>query len=247
MSTASSSGFDRSISIFSPEGRIFQVEYTFKAISLDGLTSVGIRGDDCCVVACQVKRPDKLIEPDSVSRMFRLTENIGCLMTGYWPDCHSQVNRARVEAANFKYKLGYEMPCDVLVRRIAEINQVYTQSAGTRPLACSMMAISFDEELQQPMLYKTDPSGFFAGYRACSVGTKHIEVKNFLEKKVRTADKCSYDDALELAIGSLSHVLAMDFKPSDIEIAVVSKENPKFRILETHEIDQILTRIAEKD
>ncbi len=76
------------------------------------------------------------------------------------------------------------MPCDVLLKRIGEINQVYTQSAEMRPLGCSMMAISYDEELGCAQLYKTDPSGFVAGHRAASVGTKQMEAKNYLEKKV---------------------------------------------------------------
>lgn len=79
---------------------------------------------------------------------------------------------------------SYEMPCDVLLRRIGEINQVYTQSAEMRPLGCSMMAISYDVELGCSQLYKTDPSGFVSGHRAAAVGTKQMEAKNYLEKKV---------------------------------------------------------------
>ncbi len=85
---------------------ILSLEYTFKAISLDGLTSVGIRGEDCAVVACQCKLPDKLIDRASVSRLFSLTKHTGCVMTGMMPDCGAQVQRARYEAANFMYKYG---------------------------------------------------------------------------------------------------------------------------------------------
>ncbi|CDS41151.1 proteasome subunit alpha type 6 [Echinococcus multilocularis] len=247
MAAASTSGFDQYMTIFSPEGRLFQVEYTFKAISLDGLTSVGIRGEDCAVVACQCKLPDKLIDRNSVSRLFSLTPRTGCLMTGMMPDCRSQVQRARYEAANFKYKFGYEMPCDILLRRIGEINQVYTQSAEMRPLGCSMMAISYDVELDCPQLYKTDPSGFVSGHRAAAVGTKQMEAKNYLEKKLRKQQKYTLDEAIEAAISCLSHVLALEFKSSEIEIGVVSKNDPIFRPLTLEEIDSRLTRMAEKD
>lgn len=106
MGSSSASGFDRYMTIFSPEGRLYQVEYTFKAISLDGQLSVAVRGDDCAVVAAQLKFPDKLIDKTSVSRIFRLTDSTGCIMTGMIPDCRSQVQRAQYEAATFKHKFG---------------------------------------------------------------------------------------------------------------------------------------------
>ncbi|KAL7063057.1 hypothetical protein AAHC03_01575 [Spirometra sp. Aus1] len=139
------------------------------------------------------------------------------------------------------------MPCDVLLKRIGEINQVYTQSAEMRPLGCAMMAISYDEELQCAQLFKTDPSGFVAGHKAASVGTKQIEAKNYLEKKLRKRQNFTLDEAVEAAISCLSHVLSLEFKPNELEIGVVSKENPVFRALTVEEIDTCLTRMAEKD
>ncbi|VEL22464.1 unnamed protein product [Protopolystoma xenopodis] len=230
MSSSSSSGFDRFMTIFSPEGRLFQ------AISLDGLTSVGVRGDDCAVVACQCKLPDKLVDRRSITRLFRLTDSTGCAMTGMLPDCRAQVQRARYEAANFKYKFGYEVPCDTLIHRIGEINQVYTQSAEMRPLGCAMIAISYDDELGKPQLYKTDPSGFVAGHRAVAVGTKQMEAKNYLEKELKKKGTLTLDDSIIIAIGSLSRALAMDFKPVELDIGVVSKTNPAFRFAYTYHV-----------
>lgn len=122
------------------------------------------------------------------------------------------------------------MPADALARRIAEINQVYTQSAEMRPLGCAMLLIAYDnEELQAPLLYKTDPSGFVAGHRACAVGAKQMEAKNYLEKKLRKRHDFSLEEAIEVAINCLSHVLSMDFSSSALEIAVVDKDSPTFR------------------
>lgn len=73
---------------------------------------------------------DKLIDPSSVSHIFKLSPSVGCVMTGSIADARASVNRARGEAAEFKYKNGYEMPCDVLAKRLANINQVYTQRVG---------------------------------------------------------------------------------------------------------------------
>ncbi|KAG4301464.1 hypothetical protein PCANB_002375 [Pneumocystis canis] len=254
MSRASNAGYDRHITIFSPEGRLYQVEYAFKSVNSTGITSVAIKGKHCAVFVSQKKVPDKLIDPESVSYIFRITEKIGCLVTGQIADARASVNRARSEAADFRYKYGYDIPVDVLAKRIANISQVCTQRAAMRPLAISSIFIAIDEE-RGPQIFKCDLAGDYAGYKATASGPKKQEAINYLEKKLKSDNfEGSWEDIVELAISTLSSVLNIDFKADEIEIGLVGAPlkgdtTPlnTFRVLTTDEIDERLQSIADKD
>jgi len=133
-----------------------------------------------------------------------------------------------------------------LAKRVADISQVYTQHAWMRPLGVEMTLIGMDEEVG-PQLYKCDPAGMYIGFKACASGQKDQEATNFLEKKLKSKPKFNTEEAIQMAISSLQSVLSADFKPSEIEVGIVTKANPRFHLLTTQQIDSYLTQIAERD
>ncbi|KAK1313317.1 Proteasome subunit alpha type-6 [Acorus calamus] len=246
MSRGTGAGYDRHITIFSPEGRLYQVEYAFKAVKASGITSIGVRGKDSVCVVTQKKVPDKLLDQTSVTHLFAITKYLGLLATGMTADAKSLVQQARNEAAEFKFKWGYEMPGDVLAKWIADKSQIYTQHAYMRPLGVVAMVLGIDEE-NGPQLFKCDPAGHFFGHKATSAGLKEQEAINFLEKKMKNDPAFSYEETVQTAISALQSVLQEDFKATEIEVGVVRKDNLIFRVLTTEEVDEHLTAISERD
>uniref|UniRef100_A0A7S0WF39 Proteasome subunit alpha type n=1 Tax=Chlamydomonas leiostraca TaxID=1034604 RepID=A0A7S0WF39_9CHLO len=241
------SGYDRHITIFSPEGRLFQVEYAFKAVRTSGVTSIAVRGKDSVVFVTQKKVSDKLIDPTSVTRVFKITKFIGMLVTGLMPDARSIVQQARQQAAEFRFKFGYEIPVDFLARVMADKAQVYTQHAYMRPLGVVPILIGIDEE-RGPQLFKVDPAGYYVGYKATSVGAKETEATTFLEKKIKAKPDMSYDEAVQTAITALQSVLSEEFKSGEIEVGVVRADQDRaFRVLSAEEVEHFLTLISERD
>jgi len=251
MARGSSAGYDRHITIFSPEGRLYQVEYAFKAIKTSGLTSIGVRGKDSCVVLTQRKVPDKLYDGTSVTNMHHITDTVGLVMTGMVADARYAVQRLRNEAAEFKNNYGYEIPVSYLAKRAADVAQIYTQHASMRPLGVAMIIVGIDDEgeTKLPQLFRCDPAGYYVGYKATSAGQKEQEANNWLEKRYKTEPNpsLSYDDTVQMALACLQNVLGSDLKADDVEACVVRNDNLKFTRLTSEEIESQLTALAERD
>lgn len=241
-------GYDRTLTVFSPEGRLYQIEYALKAAKSTGLTSIAVRGDDSVVFIAQKRVQDKLIDASSVSHLFKITEKIGCVMTGLLPDAKSLVLKARQIAAEFEFDNGYPIPSPYLAKRIADDNQVYTQHAYKRSTAAIMILGSVDDE-KGPQLFKVDPAGHFVGFKATACGTKEQDAINSLEKRFKlgtSAAALPVDETIQLAITTMQGILSSDFKASEIEIGLIAGAE-RFRVLSEAEVDAHLTAIAEKD
>eukprot|EP01006_Ploeotia_vitrea_P001325 TRINITY_DN104605_c0_g1_i1.p1 TRINITY_DN104605_c0_g1~~TRINITY_DN104605_c0_g1_i1.p1 ORF type:complete len:250 (-),score=33.27 TRINITY_DN104605_c0_g1_i1:87-836(-) len=248
----SRTAWDRHLSIFSPEGRLYQVEYAFKAVKGPALTSVGIRGENC-VVACTIRKvPDKLLKRETVQHIFPVNKNIGCVITGRIADGKSLLFRARQIASEFHYDNGFDIPPSYLAKRMADIYHINTQYGGLRPLGATLIIFGMelmDSGEYQPTIYKVDPAGFNVGYFGTAAGQKEIEAMNHLEKKHRNKPlpTLSEEEATTLAISTLQTVLGADFKAPELEVAVMSTESRAFKLLDETKVDSFLTKIAERD
>ena len=242
------SNYDHHISIFSPQGRLYQMEYAFKAASsASGLTGIALRGRDSCVVVTQRRVPDRLVVPSSVSHVHAITSRIGVLATGMTSDCHAAVQRMRYEAADFEFKYGYPIPPMSLARRMADLAQVNTQSASMRPLACVLLIVGIDDEVG-PQVLKVDPAGHYLPFVGTASGSKEQEATNFLEKRVDDLKGYGLDETVRTAIVCLGSVLGSDFRGNEIEVAFVQRGKGvggKFRSLTEEEIEEHLNAIAD--
>ena len=144
--------------VFAPDGRIYQVEYAFKAINSFGQTAIAVRGTDSVVVCTQKTVPDKLIVADSVSNIFNISDGVGAVIVGNMNDARYLVTWLRQQAAEYKFKFHYEAPVSVLANRLSMQLQRFSQQAGIRTFCVMTTLVGCDQEFG-PQVFKIDPSG----------------------------------------------------------------------------------------
>ncbi|BFU21224.1 proteasome subunit alpha type 6, putative [Entamoeba histolytica HM-1:IMSS-B] len=238
-------GYDRQLTIFSPEGRLYQVEYALKATKCESLTTVGVCSDEAACIITQKKLPDRLVDPSTVTHLHRISKHVGCCMSGIYADGKVIAQRSQYYASKFQLDYGYEMPVSLVAKKTADFAQMLTQHAYMRPFGVSSMFIGWDE-VSGPQLWRSDPAGSVAAFRGCAAGEKEQEAFNNLEKKKITKE-LTVDQVVCQALDCLQTVTSSEFKATDIEIAIVTKDNKLFHLLSQQEIEHYLVLASEKD
>ncbi|CAN0121956.1 unnamed protein product [Ectocarpus sp. 6 AP-2014] len=183
----SSKGYDADLTLFSPEGRLYQVEYVMRAVGHYGCPAVGVHGEGCCVVACKRDLPASLlVYPDSVTSIFRITDDIYSAATGMTGDVRYQVKRTRLQALEYKRQYGSPMPSRLLALAMADAAQVNTQHAALRPMACVSFIISVDDPTG-PALFRIEPSGQVFQAWGTAAGRGSAASSDFLEEALKAA------------------------------------------------------------
>lgn len=226
-------GYDRAITVFSPDGRLLQVEYARKTVS-QGTTTVGIVCKDGVVLVADKRILEKLIVPQSIEKVFQIDKHIGATMSGLISDGRVLVQRAQNKAQS--HKITYDEKIDVLslVKDISDQQQMFTQYAGARPYGVALLVGGVDST--GPRLFMTEPSGIYFEYLATSMGEGSTVVNKFLDDNYK--ENMAIDQGVRLALNALKEVLGSKFSKDRIDIAIIPMDTKEFKKLQKAELEK---------
>jgi len=233
-------GYDRAITVFSPDGRLYQVEYAIETVRR-GTIAVGIKSKDGIVIAVEEK-PRKLQISEVAQKIFQIDDHVGLAAAGYIPDARSQVDNARFFSQS--NKLIYDEPVEVetIAKHLADQSQQFTQYAGVRPFGVSLIIGGVVNN--NPELYLTDPSGTYISYEAIAIGSDSDKVTDFLEKTY--TNELSLEDAGTLAVAAI--YLSSEDKEgaSHIRMAQIKIESGLFELVSDENVNNYAKTAREK-
>ncbi len=223
--------YDRASTVFSPDGRLFQVEYALQAIQMGG-TAVAVTYETGIVFVAYRNLPvSALAEAGSIEKSFAIDTGLGCVTAGLIADSRVLVEFLRVEAQRHRLTYGEAIPYALLGHSLGTLLQQYTQFGGTRPFAVSLLLGGFQG--RAPGLLELDPSGATIGWKAYAIGRNRRAVADYLEEKL--ADHANEEAAFKLAVQAVAEGSPTPFQPEALDVAILEPE-AELRRLPTSEI-----------
>jgi proteasome alpha subunit len=234
-------GYDRAITVFSPDGRLYQVEYAIETVRR-GTLAVGLKYNGGVILAVEEKTR-KLQISNVTQKIFQVDDHIGVAAAGYIPDARSQVDHARFFAQS--NRLIYDEPVDVegVAKNIADMAQQFTQYAGVRPFGVALILAGVDET--GASLYLTDPSGTYIGYDAVAIGAGSDQVTEYLEKSYKM--DISLEECGSLAIESIYLVSEDKNSTRNIKMAVIDTNTKTMRKVLDEELESYAKLAKQRD
>ena len=235
MAFAMPRAYDRAITVFSPEGRLFQVEYALETVNR-GATVVGIRCKEGVVLGAEELIESKLQDPEFTWKLYQIDEHMGAAVVGLGSDARILIDRARISAQS--NRLLYDEPIDVevIAKRIGDLKQLYTQHAGVRPFGASLVIGGVDNVGCR--LFMTDPSGTYRSYKAVAVGKGREIVESILLKEYR--EDLTLEESIRLAVKCLVKAIEQRGEKPRLRIAVIPADTKKFRVLPMEEVEKYI-------
>ncbi len=220
---AQQQAYDRGITIFSPDGRLYQVEYAREAVRR-GTASIGVRTEDGVVLAADKRSRSPLMEPESVEKLHKTDDHVGIASAGHVADSRQLIDFARRQAQVNRLRYGEAMGIETLTKTITDHIQQYTQVGGARPFGVSLIIGGIENG--QPRLFETDPSGTPYEWRALSIGANRGDIRDYLEQEYE--EGLSLDGGVELALTALAEVNQEALTPDGVGLATVPVETAEY-------------------
>jgi proteasome alpha subunit len=223
--------YDRAITVFSPDGRLFQVEYAKEAVKR-GATAIGVATKDGVALIAYKSTHSKLIVPESLKKVFDVDDHMCITASGLIADARKLVDVARSNAQ--RHRLTYNEPAspESIARGICDVMQLYTQYGGIRPFGVSLLIAGIGPN--GPELFEAEPSGAMTGYYGDSIGNAKKEVDEYLE--ANHSAEMKLETAIGVAIDALKKYNEGKIGPENLEIAYAYKSDPKFRTMSDKEV-----------
>jgi proteasome alpha subunit len=237
--------YDRGITIFSPDGRLYQVEYAREAVKR-GTASIGVRTSDGVVLAVDKRIRSPLMERDSVEKIHKVDDHIGIASAGHVADARQLIDFARRRAQVNGLRYGEPIGVETLTKEVTDYIQQYTQVGGARPFGVALIIAGIADG--EPRLYETDPSGTPYEWKALAVGADRGDIREYLEANY--AEDLDIRGGVRLALEALASVNDDELSPEGIGVATIDVDDETFAELTEAEKTDYLTEfglLAEPD
>jgi len=234
-------GYDRALTIFSPDGKLYQVEYAFQAVR-QGWSSLGIRVEEGVVLAAEKALFKSLVEMKDLEKVVPIDTHVGATFAGFGSDGRVLIDYARLVAVRHRLTYGEPVPIELLTKAVSDVKQAYTQHGGVRPFGVSIIIAGIDET--GPRLFKTDPAGQYFSYKATAIGRGEQKIEEILEKKY--SEKMALEDAVLLALEALRDSTTDKLSAKNFDVAVIPTSTRTFRKLSESEVEELLNRLPKK-
>jgi len=231
--------YDRGITIFSPDGRLYQVEYAREAVKR-GTASLGVRTADGVVLAVDKRIRSPLMERTSVEKIHKADDHIGIASAGHVADARQLIDFARRQSQVNQLRYDEPIGVETLTKAVTDHIQQYTQVGGARPFGVALIIGGIEDG--EPRLYETDPSGTPYEWKALAVGADRGEIEDYLEEHYD--EQMDLDAGVGLALSALASVNDGSLTPEGIGVATVDLESEAFALVSD---DEVGAHLAEED
>ncbi|MBQ6813283.1 MAG: archaeal proteasome endopeptidase complex subunit alpha [Methanobrevibacter sp.] len=235
-------GYDRAITVFSPDGRLFQVEYAREAVKR-GTTSLGLKSKDGVVLIVDKRTVSRLVEAKSIEKIFQIDDHIGVATSGLVADARALVERARIESQINKITYNEPILVGGLAKKICDMKQMYTQNGGVRPFGSALIIGGVNGN--EARLFETDPSGALIEYKATAIGSGVQAANDVFEE--RYEEDLSLEDAIHLGLDALYEATEGRTTEQSVEIAVIEVETQAYRKLSAEEVASYVKALLERN